>query len=139
MSEAVPLALLSLSRPRKRSQCEGGVRPCPWVSCRHHLAVDLLRDGRVVQIRPHWPGGELAADMYGDPEAQPWSCVLDLIERHDLPMSTIEYQLDISRERIKQLETQAMAKLHMGFPDLAWLADFRHALLGADAEVEYTQ
>ncbi len=138
MSEAVPVALLSLSRPRVRSQCESGVRPCPWVSCRHHLAVDLLRDGRVVQVKPHWPGGELADERQGDPEATPWSCVLDLVQSRDLTMGAVEYQLDISRARILQLEEHALEFLYLGFPDLSKLADFRHAFIGADAEVEYT-
>ncbi len=28
-------------RPRTRAECIDGPRPCPWVSCRHHLALDV--------------------------------------------------------------------------------------------------
>src|SRR5579883_3471647 len=24
-------------RPRTRAECENGIRPCPYVSCKHHL------------------------------------------------------------------------------------------------------
>lgn len=32
--------VLSIQRPRTRGEC-GEVRPCPWVSCRHHLLLDV--------------------------------------------------------------------------------------------------
>lgn len=32
--------VLALQRPRTRGEC-GEVRPCPWVSCRHHLLLDV--------------------------------------------------------------------------------------------------
>ena len=28
-------------RPQARSECREGVRPCPYVSCRHHLYLDV--------------------------------------------------------------------------------------------------
>src|SRR5581483_1287305 len=28
-------------RPRTRGECVDGPRPCPWVGCRHHLALDV--------------------------------------------------------------------------------------------------
>lgn len=30
------------TRPTKRSQCVDGPRPCPWASCRYHLAIDVV-------------------------------------------------------------------------------------------------
>lgn len=38
--------------PKKRSECREGIRPCPWYSCRYHLASDEHTDGtvRVEQI-----------------------------------------------------------------------------------------
>ena len=27
-----------MKRPEKRGDCVGGIRPCPWVTCRHNLA-----------------------------------------------------------------------------------------------------
>ena len=28
-------------RPQSRADCAGGQRPCPWVSCKHHLFLDV--------------------------------------------------------------------------------------------------
>src|SRR5262249_28750008 len=28
-------------RPRTRAECAEGQRPCPWVSCKHHLYLDV--------------------------------------------------------------------------------------------------
>lgn len=30
-----------IKRPTKRSECIDGPRPCPWVSCRHHLLLEV--------------------------------------------------------------------------------------------------
>lgn len=33
-------------RPRTRGDCVNAVRPCPWLSCAHHLGIDIeLRGG----------------------------------------------------------------------------------------------
>lgn len=43
-------------RPRTRAECpppdEMGRRECPWLSCRHHLAVDVDDRGRIVPWAP---------------------------------------------------------------------------------------
>ncbi len=42
--------VLVMTRPRTRGEC-GDVRPCPWVSCRHHLLLDVAEvDGK--RLRP---------------------------------------------------------------------------------------
>src|SRR5262245_7942442 len=30
-----------VERPRNRSECRDGPRPCPWVACKHHLYLDI--------------------------------------------------------------------------------------------------
>lgn len=37
-------------RPTRRTQCIDGPRPCPYMSCRHHLGLDV-EDGVVVLNR----------------------------------------------------------------------------------------
>lgn len=32
-------------RPQTRAACVDGPRPCPWVSCRHHLALEVTDAG----------------------------------------------------------------------------------------------
>lgn len=35
-------------RPAKRGDCEQMSRPCPYVSCRHHLLIDVTRKGSLI-------------------------------------------------------------------------------------------
>src|SRR5574337_1021758 len=36
-------------RPTTRGECVDGPRPCPFVTCRHHLLVDVGADGRLLR------------------------------------------------------------------------------------------
>lgn len=45
VSEVIELALARIGRPRKRADCVGGQRPCPWLGCRHNLIMELAHDG----------------------------------------------------------------------------------------------
>jgi hypothetical protein len=38
-------------RPRNRSECKDGPRPCPWVSCRYHLALDVHPETETLKLR----------------------------------------------------------------------------------------
>ena len=37
-----------LQRPTRRSECVGGIRPCPWVSCKANMIVDYTEGGGLV-------------------------------------------------------------------------------------------
>lgn len=41
-----------LERPRTLGDCRSGPRPCPWVSCRSNLLIDVLADGSLVLNAP---------------------------------------------------------------------------------------
>ncbi len=36
------LRLPVLQRPKTRGDCKDGPRPCPWVSCKYHLFLDVV-------------------------------------------------------------------------------------------------
>ncbi len=57
------------ARPRMRSDCKDGPRPCPWFSCRHHLGLNV-----------HPPSGRLTQHL--DPEALDGkeTCSLDVVD-----------------------------------------------------------
>jgi len=78
------------------------VRPCPWVGCRHHLAIDvgLTSPG---SIRVAWPNREL-----GD-----WAetCSLDVADRGPHTLAVVARIWGITRERVRQLEVRALAYL----------------------------
>jgi hypothetical protein len=50
------LRLPVLNRPTNRSECKDGPRPCPWISCRHHLYLDV--DDETGAIKVNFPGLE---------------------------------------------------------------------------------
>jgi hypothetical protein len=56
--------MLAIPRPTTRAECERGMeaRPCPWVSCRHHLLLEVAtiepikgRDARPPTLRMNRP------------------------------------------------------------------------------------
>jgi len=87
-------------RPRTRAECppkqDDGTRPCPWVGCRHHLAVDIDGRGRLKIYRPHI-----------DPTDWPMPCALDHADRGGMTLEEIGELLGVSRERVRQIDEQA--------------------------------
>ena len=58
-------------RPAMRSSCKHAARPCPFVSCHHHLAMDVTADGGVCFPHGHQPE---------DSEAMAETCSLDVAQ-----------------------------------------------------------
>ena len=87
-------------RPRTRAECVDGVRPCPWVSCRHHMYLDVRPDGG---IRLNFP--DLAFDEI------PKTCALDLADLGGLTLEEVGTSMNITRERVRQVEAAAMGRL----------------------------
>jgi hypothetical protein len=92
------LALYEQDRPRVRSDCSpGGVngeRPCPWASCRHHLAFDLSQSGNVREVAGWDEGGA--------------SCSLDVAEQGGVTLEEVGALLGLTRERVRQVEVKAL-------------------------------
>ena len=93
--------------PTSRSQCKSGYRPCPFVSCRFHLYLDVTEHGA---IRLNFPGQE------------PWemktSCALDVAEAGEgLTLDALGALLNLTRERARQIEKQALDKVDRGLDE----------------------
>lgn len=86
-------------RPMRRGDCERGIRPCPWVGCKHHLYLSV--DPETGSITISFPDLE--------PDELEHSCALDVAERGGLPLERIGEMMNLTRERIRQLEGRAMA------------------------------
>lgn len=86
--------------PISRTQCEEAERPCPWVRCRHHAYLEVMWDG---SIKLNWPGLE----VWEIPE----TCTLDAGARAEHTLEEAGAVLNITRERVRQLEARAMANL----------------------------
>jgi hypothetical protein len=44
--------MLAIPRPTTRGECLQEARPCPWVSCRHHLLLEVARSKGGRDVRP---------------------------------------------------------------------------------------
>jgi len=88
-------------RPQSREECVDGPRPCPFVSCKHHLFIDV--SPRTGAIKLNFPDLEVW-DM-GE------SCALDVADRGGTTLEDVGAIMNLTRERIRQVEVKALAKL----------------------------
>ena len=92
---------LDVIRPKTRADCEGAARPCPFVSCRHHLYLDVhpVRGS----IKLNFPDLE--------PDELEESCSLDVAGWGGRTLEVVGSLMNLTRERVRQLEAAPMAKL----------------------------
>jgi hypothetical protein len=88
-------------RPRTRGECpKDGI--CPFVGCRFHLAADetLCR-------------GKLKARLASGFILLERNCALDFVDSHPggATLEEVGAELTLTRERVRQIEVTAMAKL----------------------------
>ncbi len=87
-------------RPRSREECEGGARPCPFVSCKHNVYLSVSDNGNLKLQQ-----GAL----------QPWevkeSCSLDVADRGPQTLEAVGEIMNLTRERMRQEEDRIIAKL----------------------------
>jgi len=95
--------ILLPERPRTRGDCVDGPRPCPWVSCRWNLYLDV--SPATGAIKWNWPDRE-PADM--DPDG---SCVLDVAARDGVTLEEVGGFLRLTRERVRQIEVKGLVLL----------------------------
>lgn len=88
------------SLPRLRAHCLGGRRPCPYVSCKFNLYLDISPIG---SIMPNFP--EL------EPHEMLESCVLDAAERQGMTLEEVGALFNLTRERIRQVQNAATKKV----------------------------
>lgn len=87
-------------RPTSRGDCENGHRPCPYILCRHHLYLSVDSIGSIT---------------FNFPGVEPWdieeSCSLDVADDGWHTLGEIGNVLGVTRERIRQIESEASAKV----------------------------
>ena len=100
-------------KPRTRAECAEGPRPCPFVSCEYHLFVDVSpRTGAIKLNFPDLEVWELTE-----------SCSLDVADRGGTTLEDVGAIMNLTRERIRQVEVKALAKLE-ALRDMNALRDF---------------
>ena len=97
---------VDIPRPTTREECRGEARPCPWVACKHHLYLDINPETGSIKIN--------------FPDLEPWelqhTCALDVAERGGITLEEVGEIMNLTRERIRQVEVRGLLKLKMGSP-----------------------
>ncbi len=95
-----------LERPRTRGECQGVERPCPYVSCKHHLYLDVNPETGSIKLN--------------FPDLEVWemseTCSLDVADRGGITLEEVGEILNLTRERIRQVEVRGLLKLKMVGP-----------------------
>lgn len=102
-----------VQKPRTRAECGNGERPCPFVSCKHHLYLDV--SARTGAIKLNFPDLEV------------WemneTCALDVADRGGTTLEEVGAIMNLTRERIRQVEVKGLAKLQ-ALSDMNALRDY---------------
>src|SRR5512138_3012075 len=95
------IAEIEQARPRSRADCVNGPRPCMFVSCKHHLYLDV--NPSTGSIKLNFPDKEI------------WeldeTCALDVADRGGITLEEVGSIMNLTRERIRQVETRGLLKL----------------------------
>lgn len=88
-------------RPTSRGECANVARPCPYVSCKYHLYIDVNPNTGSIKVN--------------FPEREVWelkqSCALDVAQQGGITLEEVGEILNLTRERIRQVEVRGLMKL----------------------------
>ena len=98
------LLMPDVDRPETRADCKDMPRPCPFVSCKHHLYLDVNPETGSIKLN--------------FPDLEVWemreTCSLDVADRGGITLEEVGEILNLTRERIRQVEVRGLLKLKMG-------------------------
>jgi hypothetical protein len=91
----------NIDRPRSREECRTGERPCPFVSCSHHLYLDVNDETGTIKLNfPHLEVWEMAE-----------TCSLDVADKGGITLEEVGAILNLTRERIRQVEVRGLRRI----------------------------
>jgi hypothetical protein len=97
---------VDIPRPQTRAECTSEVRPCPWVACKYHLYLDVNPETGSIKIN--------------FPDLEPWemneTCALDVADKNGITLEEVGEIMNLTRERIRQVEVRGLLRLKMGSP-----------------------
>ena len=100
-------------RPKTRTECVDMERPCPFVSCKYHLYIDV-----------HPVRGSIKINFT---DMEVWemteTCALDIADRGGITLEEVGEIMNLTRERVRQVETAGLAKL-AALKDVLRLKDY---------------
>jgi hypothetical protein len=102
-----------IAKPKERAECGNGERPCPFVSCKHHLYLDVSAKTGAIKLN--------------FPDLEVWemteTCALDVADRGGTTLEEVGAIMNLTRERIRQVEVKGLAKLQ-ALRDMMALRDY---------------
>lgn len=88
-------------KAKTREDCLAMERPCPFVSCKYHLYIDV-----------HPVRGSIKINF---PDLEVWemneTCALDVADRGGITLEEVGEIMNLTRERVRQVETAGLGKL----------------------------
>ena len=100
-------------RPRTFEDCErsglGDDTPCPFVSCKHHLYLDV--NPRTGSIKFNFPGREV--------DELPATCALRVAQHGGRTLDAVAEVMALTRQRLSQLEDRILDKIRVTALDAA--------------------
>lgn len=100
-------------KPSTREECKDMERPCPFVSCKFHLFIDV-----------HPVRGAIKLNF---PDLEVWemteTCALDVADRSGITLEEVGEIMNLTRERVRQVETAGLAKLE-AMQEISRLKDY---------------
>ncbi len=105
---------MDVDRPDARGDClADDRRPCPFVACKHHLYLDVDK--------------ELGSIKINFPDLEVWelaeTCGLDVADRAGITLEEVGEIMNLTRERIRQIEVRGLLKLKMTMPSREEMTD----------------
>lgn len=95
------LRVINNHHPKSRADCHKMPRPCLYVSCRHHLYLD---------INP-----EAGSLKFNFPDKEVWeleeTCALDVAEQGGITLEETGNIMNLTRERVRQIEIDGLQKI----------------------------
>lgn len=107
---------VDVDRPGARVDCvNDDRRPCPFVACKHHLYLDV--DKELGSIKINFPDLEVWE--------MPETCGLDVADRGGITLEEVGEIMNLTRERIRQIEVRGLIMLKMAMPSREEMEDGR--------------
>jgi hypothetical protein len=94
-------------RPRTRADCVNGPRPCLFVSCKHHLYLDVNPNTGSVKL--NFPDKEIWELAH--------TCALDVADQGGITLEEVGDIMNLTRERVRQVEALGLSKLRAATED----------------------
>ena len=110
MHTSLPLVV---ERPKTRKDCENGIRPCPWGSCRHHLGIHLRKPmpcaGGSITPLSHGVSMPLGEDL----DSVVHTCSLDAASEGERTPREVGLLMGISDESVRQATITGLAGVRL--------------------------